>query len=81
MTERKVYLGSIGPFLFDDDDDLEDADGDFSGEKMSAIVTDAPIHQTATPTSANEVVRLEDVTPGAGALTEDFRYSFMISSG
>ena len=40
MTERKVYIGSVGPYLFEDTDDLADGDGDFSGQKMAAGVTD-----------------------------------------
>ena len=40
MTERKVYMGSVGPYLYEDTDNLNDADGDFSGQKIAAGVTD-----------------------------------------
>jgi len=40
VTIRKVYIGSIGPYLFDDTDDLDDGDGDFSGQKVEGIISD-----------------------------------------
>lgn len=40
MAVKKIYLGSQGPYLFDDTDDLDDADGDFTGQKIAGIVTD-----------------------------------------
>lgn len=43
MTERKIYIGSVGPFLFDDTDPIDDADGDFPGEVMRGMATDADI--------------------------------------
>jgi hypothetical protein len=42
MTERKIYIGSVGPFLFNDTDNLDDADGDFPGQKIVATVSDSP---------------------------------------
>jgi len=43
MTERKVYIGSFGPFLFDDTDSIDDPDGDFSGMSYKGLVTDGGI--------------------------------------
>ena len=43
MAEKKLYIGDIGPLLFDDDDDIDDPDGDFSGEKQLGVRTGAPI--------------------------------------
>jgi len=39
MAEKKVYIGSIGPFIYDDDDLIDDEDGDFSGEYQKALAT------------------------------------------
>jgi len=55
MTERKVYIGSVGPFLFEDDDLISDVDGDFSGEYYGSVATNAP------PISDSHVVRLIDL--------------------
>lgn len=44
MAERKVYIGSVGPFLFDDADLINDSDGDFSGETYGGFVTDGFSH-------------------------------------
>lgn len=41
MAERKVYVGSLGPHLYDDADAINDPDGDFAGlAGMMAVVTD-----------------------------------------
>jgi hypothetical protein len=60
MTLRKFYIGSHGPFLYDDDDDINDPDGDFSGETHGGIVTDGPVRVGATPTVDNDVLRKSD---------------------
>ncbi len=43
MAEKKVYIGSFGPFLFDDTDSIDDSDGDFSGMSHKGLVTDGGI--------------------------------------
>jgi len=40
MTVQKIYVGSFGPALFDDTEDIGDPDGDFSGETQVAFRTD-----------------------------------------
>jgi len=40
MAIKKVYIGSIGPFLFDDTDTINDPDGDFAGQTQRALTTD-----------------------------------------
>lgn len=40
MALKKVYIGSVGPFVYDDEKDINDPDGDFSGETQQAIRTD-----------------------------------------
>lgn len=54
MAEKKVYIGSIGPFLFDDADDVDDPDGDFVGETQKAALSDADMQADSfigSPTS------------------------------
>ena len=80
MTERKIYFGSVGPFLYDDADDIDDGDGDFSGEKHAAIATSGVMRQDGTPIEGNDNVRLQDVSVGTGLTVEDFRYAFMLSA-
>ena len=40
MTEKKIYIGSVGPFLYNDDNLISDPDGDFSGEYHQGLATD-----------------------------------------
>lgn len=43
MAVKKVYIGSVGPFLFDDGNLINDPDGDFSGEYQKGLTTDASL--------------------------------------
>ena len=43
MTVRKLYLGSVGAYLFDDEDLINDPDDDWSGEYQRALTTDSEI--------------------------------------
>lgn len=43
MATKKVYIGSVGPFLFDDTNLIDDPDGDFPGETQKALVTDGEV--------------------------------------
>ena len=60
MAEKKLYLGSVGPYLFEDDELIEDEDGDFSGELRHAITTNRQMIVTETPTGDDELIRLGD---------------------
>lgn len=61
MAERKLYMGSVGPFLYDDDVPIDDADGDFVGEDCHAVVTSGQIYVEAAPTNPNHVARVSDL--------------------
>lgn len=50
MAEKKIYIGSVGPYLFDDTDNVNDADGDFSGLTMRALLTDGEFYTTGSIT-------------------------------
>ena len=39
MAEQKIWLGSVGPLLYDDSDLIGDADGDLSGEAFHGFST------------------------------------------
>ena len=94
MTVRKVYVGSKGPFLYEDTDPINDVDGDFSGENLRGLATHQILLMTA-PSSSGEVVRIDELeidarrysvlaSPTAGVKTEGvrekfaFRYNFML---
>ena len=61
MALKKVYIGSVGPFLYDDEDTIDDVDGDFTDLTRKGIVTDDQIYVGTAPTSDDHVVRLTDV--------------------
>jgi len=61
MADKKIYFGTVGPFLFDDADLINDADGDFAGEDYHAVVTDGQILVETAPTNPSHIVRLQDL--------------------
>jgi hypothetical protein len=61
MTLRKYYMGGMGPYLYDDEVDVLDPDGDFPGCVQSGMLTDGPIKTTKTPTATGEVLRFNDI--------------------
>ncbi|MBE9592277.1 MAG: hypothetical protein IMF19_02245, partial [Proteobacteria bacterium] len=66
MAEQKVYIGSVGPFLFDDTDPINDLDdegnpsGDFTDELYRALATTGQIYLETAPAFDEEVMRLGD---------------------
>jgi hypothetical protein len=63
VAEKKVYLGSQGPYLFDDSDILDDPDGDFSGQAQIGIVSNSQIVATefvGIPISSISVTDIDD---------------------
>lgn len=53
MAVKKVYIGSVGPFLYDDTNLINDPDGDFVGETCKAVTSDGDV-------LTNNSVRKED---------------------
>ena len=43
MTEKRVYYDCVGPYFYDDEDDLDASEGLFVGRKQAAITTDGKI--------------------------------------
>lgn len=58
MAIKKLYIGSMGPFEYDDTDLINDPDGDFPGESQRAITTDGDI----SPGSADIATLQSDVS-------------------
>lgn len=61
MALRKIYIGSVGPFLYDDTDPIDDEDGDFAGEDHHGFITDGPVKVQKVPTNNHEVLRYDDI--------------------
>lgn len=61
MAERKIYLGTFGPVIFDDTDLIEDEDGDFSGEYYHALTSNKQLIITELATDPDHVARYEDL--------------------
>jgi len=61
MAEKKIYIGSVGPYLYDDANLIEDEDGDFPGKSYKAITSNGQMHLTQAPIDGEEIVRLEDL--------------------
>lgn len=62
MAEKKVYFGTVGPFLYPDTDLIGDTDGDFTGETYEALVTSGQLYVATVPVKDQHVVRLIDLT-------------------
>lgn len=61
MAEQKIYYGTVGPFLYEDTDLIEDADGDFAGETYEALVTSGQLYVATAPTKSQHVLRKIDI--------------------
>jgi len=62
MTLRKLYIGSVGPIVYDDTDLVDDPDGDFVGETLKAVLTngDSILGSGQTITFANTGLHILD---------------------
>ena len=60
MTEKKIYIGSNGPYLFEDDELIADEDSDFDGELRHCIVSNRQGLITEAPTEDDHILRLSD---------------------
>jgi len=92
MAEKKVYIGSFGPILYDDSNAIDDADGDFTGEDQKGLVTDGDVliggDATFTGSIEAETVGIED-SDGSHHLTfkwneddsADRTLNFLVSGG
>lgn len=70
MALKKLYIGTVGPFLYDDTDLIDDEDGDFAGETHKGIVTDGQLIVEKAPTDPNHVMRKTDEYNPGGSDTD-----------
>lgn len=61
MARKKYYIGSMGPYLYDDTDDINDAEGDFPGETRCSFRTDGPMRCASEPIDPEDLVRRKDL--------------------
>ncbi len=61
MAVKKVYYNSVGPFLYDDTDAIDDYDGDFSGETRQALTTEGQLLVEGEPVDDNNITRFIDI--------------------
>ena len=61
MALQKIYIGSVGPFLYEDTDPINDVDSDFAGEDRNALTTGGQLLIEGAPTNLNHIVRLQDL--------------------
>jgi hypothetical protein len=72
MAEKKVYLGSMGPYLFDDGDLVDDPDGDWNGEDVVGVRSDSPFiapEFRGIPISSVSVTDIDDPSTELNALS------------
>ena len=62
MAEKKIYIGSVGPALFEDDEAIDDEDGDFAGELRHSVTSNRQMLITEAPAGDGEIVRLIDLS-------------------
>jgi hypothetical protein len=69
MTTKKVWMGSTGPFLYDDSVLYIDEDGVIAPDNQCAIATDGQIVVQSAPNSPVHVVRKQDLDDALGDIS------------
>ena len=69
MAVKHFYTGGMGPYFYEDTDDILDPDGNFTSMTSHALVTDGQIIVEETPSDDNPVARLIDILEN---ITETF---------
>lgn len=59
MAQKKFYIGSVGPFYYEDTQLSQDPD--FPNRPLSALLTDGQLQITTPPTAADEIARKQEV--------------------
>jgi hypothetical protein len=70
VTTRKVWMGSTGPFLYDDSVEYIDEDGVIAPDNQCAIATDGQVVVQSAPTSPVHVVRKQDLDDAVGNIAD-----------
>ena len=61
MAIKFFYIGTQGPYFYDDTDDLLGPDGNFPGVTSHVLVTDGQLIVEGAPSEDNNLVRLIDL--------------------
>lgn len=61
MAEKKFYIGTHGPYFYDDADAIDDPDGDFAGLDRTAFATQGQLYVATSPTEDQHVLRKIDI--------------------
>ena len=70
MARRKYYVGSVGPFLYDDEELIDDQDGDFAGESRVGFRTDGSVRASISDDTPDGLVRREDIEGSESGLQD-----------
>lgn len=84
MALQKFYIGTHGPYYYDDTDDISDVDGDFPGETREALSTTGQFYVETTPTEDTHVLRkidLNDYVSGPASATDNVLVRFDGATG
>ena len=69
MADRKYYVGSHGPYYYDDADPIDDPDGDFLGETRHGLSVQGQILVETGPTQPEHAIRQGDMPGGGGGVS------------
>ena len=64
MAEHKIYIGTRGPYYYDDTDNIDDPDGDFAGLTRHGFATQGTGYFGSAPVADDEVIRFQDIAAG-----------------
>lgn len=62
MATRKVWIGSVGPFLYDNTDEIEDDDLPGGSVPQGGMTTTGQMIVTEAPTEDGHILRFEDIS-------------------
>jgi len=60
MAQKRFWIGSLGPFFYDDTDALHDPDGVIS-DTQKTVYSEGQVHIDEAPTEDNHVLRKKDL--------------------
>ena len=70
MAVKKVWFGSVGPFLYNDEELIADSEGDLAGVARAALSTAGQLNVALEPTEDTHVLRLADFGGSLGSTIE-----------
>lgn len=79
MTIKKFYIGPFGPYEYEDTDNIDDPDGDFSGETQQSLATTGTMIVDGAPTSDNHVIRLSELNSSSSTYANRLYFMTMVN--